>query len=140
MARKNRRNNRSRSASINGREVKIFTNHRLPQIQKLLSPIPTRQAVYRPPALASLPDNRRFYPRRFRHIRPTLTITGERARIKSTINPWSLHAIQKFELPKKVVTCVRRQTRKEIMHATGRAGRRLHYRHVRKTRDSNIKC
>lgn len=135
-----RRRNRNLSVS-NGRGVKITSNHRLPHLSELLSPIPARQQIYRPQTLASLPDNRRYYPRRFRSMRPSLTIRGERAAIKNRITR-NLHVQSSFDLPREVVTCVRRSQRKEVLFATRRAGRgkRNYNRHVRRTRDSKVRC
>jgi hypothetical protein len=134
------RNRKGHRSGLYGRDVKTITNQRLPHISELLSPLPARQAIYRPPVLAPLPDNRRFYPRRFRHIRPTLTIRGERAAIRSTVNRRNLYVQKSFDVPREVLTCVRRSQRKEVMFATGRAGRKLNYRNVRRTRDSQISC
>jgi len=123
-----------------GRDVNIIANRRLPQISDLLSSLPARQSIYRPPALPSLPDNRRFYPRRFRSLRPTFTVRGERASVRSTVNRRNLYVQKSFNVPAEVVTCVRRKIRKEVMFASGKAGRRLHYKSVRRNRDSSISC
>jgi len=131
-----------RRSALYGREVKTFTNQRLPHINDLLSPLPARQSIYRPPVLASPPDNRRYYPRRFSSMRPSLTIRGERAAIRSTVNTRNLYVQKSFALPREVLTCVRRSQRKEVLFAKRHAGRgrRLNYRHVRRTRDSEISC
>ena len=81
-------------------------------------------------------DDRAYSPHT---IRPARTVTG---RIASTTiqkkRPLRKARFQ-FSTPRTVTVCVRRRVRKEVMHATGSAGRR-HFRKPRRNYNSNIRC
>lgn len=129
-------------------------SHRGPPPQSSRSYKPRGVAVSRPTplsfklgpvdplGLALLEDRRSWHPSR--PTRPFLT-TGPRssARLVVKSKPTALRndisARVGFAVPKKVVVCVRRKQRKEVLHAMGKAGGRVSRRR-RRTDASDIDC
>lgn len=93
-----------------------------------------------------LADRRVFSPEPD-HIRPALRLSGQPARIVSTPIPRKstpkailpkLHNLS-FKLPQSVSICVKRNTRKEVLHATKVAGK-IGLRKPKRNAFSNISC
>lgn len=92
--------------------------------------------------LRQIEDRRTWHPAAL--TRPFLT-TGLRSAARLTVKS-SPHALRNdisnrvgFAVPKKVVVCVRRKQRKEVLHAMGKAGGRVSRRR-RRNDASNIDC
>ena len=89
-----------------------------------------------PPILfTAAQDKRTYHP----HPRPTSTLSGIPSGALTVGR--KLHQLV-FDKPKIITLCVRRQQRKEVMHAIGKAGSRgLGRRKRRRTNEeSHIKC
>lgn len=87
-------------------------------------------------------DNRAYSPQRgaSRSFRPaSLTLSGRIADTKIDKYSPLRSARFSFVAPEKVVTCVRRGVRKEVLHAFGVAGKRG-IKSRRRTSTSTIKC
>ena len=81
-----------------------------------------------PQTLRELGDLRQFDPTRstsparsIRRDQARLTLPVRRAKKPNKLAP--LHALPGFSMPPKVAICVRRQTRKEVLHAKKVAGK-----------------
>lgn len=91
-------------------------------------------------------DNRQYTPvprnRRERALPYTKSVTGSQAPVNKLWSKGrSLHEKLVFEDPKIATPCVQRQTRKEVMHAYGFAGRKFGKgRKVRRNENSHISC
>jgi hypothetical protein len=85
----------------------------------------------RPVDLYEIEDRRRY------NDAPAST-SGRRARVAASPNR-SLASLQ-FTHPKHVVTCVRRRERREVIHATGKGGRKAPQKRPRYNHNSNIRC
>lgn len=89
-------------------------------------PIPTRTVFrYQPslfPDLIPVEDNRRYHPEG--KARPRLTKSGQKAQVRSNLsNLLQTQTSMVFQAPPEVLTCVRRNARKEVMHALNKAGK-----------------
>lgn len=81
----------------------------------------------------------RFYHPQPRATRPIITISGGRASTQTHVKR-NLYAYQSFKIPQQVAVCVRRKRRKEVLFASGKAGRKNHTKHVRRNPSSSISC
>lgn len=88
--------------------------------------------------LGSMADSRRFSPVR-RSFRPPYQLNGSIARQRTVIRP-NLTSFQRFVDPKRVVECVRRKRRREVMFASGYGGKKLHYKKARQSPYSRVRC
>lgn len=134
---------RSRRVSRRGRDVSFIANQRLPRVVSspfVVEPGLEREFDFRvTPAvvdLRSIEDRRRWHPERA--LRPALSFSGLAARTDVLVDrrpsrkaiaagfkfqPLQTKAILGFREPDRVLVCVRRQARKEVLHALGKAGR-----------------
>ncbi len=90
-----------------------------------------------PALLSTIPEGRTYHPAG--KGRPVLTISGTPSRgLKPAKKPYNLGFIE----PKKITVCVRRQRRREVMHALNKAGKSgLGLRKKRhQNEDSKISC
>ena len=90
-------------------------------------------------ALPAIEDRRRYHP--LRSQRPTMRTDGrrtERLVLDAKHRPRLMHRLA-FPDPQRVVTCVRRKERREVLFATGGASKRNKKRR-RRTWRSNIRC
>lgn len=102
-----------------------------------------------------LPDGRNFHP--LGQFRPAATIRGGIAtvgladrqpkrtrsgRIGRLLLPGfsQTKAVRAFDAPKAVSVCIRRNQRKEVLHALRRAGKRGSQRKRRRTQWSHVSC
>lgn len=141
------------------RDISTIANDPLP---RLLEPVrPVRPVVItRPPDLRTLEDRRLFHPdpitpiMDLRQRMPIVAAPKVARSTKGRIGPkknqsskYSYTAPQAvfnrravlFQEPKKVVICVRRSMRTEVLHATGKAGKGGQ-RKPRYNAHSNIRC
>lgn len=130
-ARKLRSREKAKKRMLLGqRDGNTITNRRLLNDSSL-----RKQSYYvDSPVSSSLEDRREFYPARSR--RPFLTTRG----MVSNFSPWIVDVARvAFESPEKVMVCVRRKMRREVLHAlriTGKSGTGKR----RRTPASNIHC
>jgi len=96
--------------------------------------------------LTILEDRRTFDPeqdfrpaRGFRQPRHRLVVRPNTHRAAGLQRPLSLPSQISFRLPQNVLVCVRRQRRKEVLHAIGKAGR-VGQRSPRRNPYSEISC
>lgn len=139
MARKKRK--KSGSTLQSPREAFDFTSPRLRRL-----PLGDLFAVQ---------DLRTYHPERDHRKRLTVLGVPSKVRIaavesvrhpqpKSKINkraanwPPALPSAIEFQAPKRVLVCVRRKARREVLHALGGAGGRV--KRPRRNRDSNVIC
>jgi hypothetical protein len=94
-------------------------------------PMRRRTVSYRPVVLSEIEDGRVYkdYPRRV-----STRIARVRPRQRGPLAPL------KFDSPKKVIACVRRRERKEVIFAIGRAGRGAKRQRPKYNENSNIRC
>lgn len=121
-----------------GREVITFANRQVaPRFSRFE---PYRQNVFRAQTMRSnLIDDRLWNPQRSSFRRPR-TIYGRPAQVVSTFNNRRFSRDRLvFAVPKTVSTCVRRQQRREVLFARGRAGRNGGRRY-RRNASSSISC
>lgn len=78
-------------------------------------------------------DLRRYYPDR--RIRPAPTLVGTLARVRRDFRDLRFQ----FDVPARVMVCVRRKVRREVMFAIGRGGGG-NTRRRRRNQESNVKC
>lgn len=107
-----------------------------------------------PGPLTEVEDRRTYHP--LGPNRPARTLGGTPARITVADRPASKRqrasgfhrklrsshtkAVLAFAEPKRVLICIRRQRRKEVLHALGRAGRGGAKRHPRRSWHSEVSC
>lgn len=124
---------KSRANASRGRGISPTANHRLPRV------IATSPLVSVTPALQQLraiEDRRHWHPagdyrpaRTLQGTRPSLTVQDRPrpsrslpdrfgAKIRSQTN-----GVLAFQAPERVVVCIRRQRRKEVLHAKRKTGR-----------------
>lgn len=125
-----------------GRETGDFTSRRLPRDDLLDSLVlwrPSPAPTYLPENLTEVEDRRRwdpevlwgspaFTPRTFSRSVARIGVANNRNRPSkargAVFSPWSFPAYQLgFKNPAKVVLCVRRKIRREVLHARHVAGR-----------------
>lgn len=87
-------------------------------------------------------DNRASYPKQLRvKVRPApKRVSGLTASVGVDKNRSLSRARLQFDLPKQVTVCVRRQIRKEVIHAIGKSGRGAKRRRPRYNSWSQISC
>lgn len=101
-------------------------------ILKMLRPLPVPQQTT---SRQLVEDRRQFHP--MRTVRPARTLRGTPARItvKSFADPrWQ------FEHPRRVLVCVRRKERRQVMFALKRTGKGSRSRRRRRNYFSEVKC
>lgn len=102
-----------RLKSRRGRGPKITANLWLPRVIQ----VPPRSS------LKIYEDRRIYHPARARPVRTKRRVASIRAsRLTSLYSP-PINKIE-FTQPKQVLICVRRQRRREILHALGKAGQK----------------
>lgn len=115
------------------RDRNQIANLRLPRLRPL---------VYIPMRLIDVEDRRRYHPdRRFRRLRQVNAVVGGNVIVgrsnRSNVVPSGL----RFENPRKLIVCVRRNRRREILHALGRTGRGSRFNKRRRRNElSSISC
>lgn len=89
--------------------------------------------------LRDIEDRRRFH---FDPVKPARTVKGTLARTRLAKAPQThrLPYTLNFVAPKRVAICVRRQTRKEVIFAKGRAGGGRKRRSPKRNAYSSISC
>lgn len=93
--------------------------------------------------LATIIDDRRRWNPQKKHVRPRLLYSGQLAPTQTKVldKPHRrLYEKTTYIVPKQTAVCVRRQTRKEVLFATGKAGKRLGTRKSRRNPQSYISC
>lgn len=80
-------------------------------------------------------DHRRFHPQR--KVRQLRTLRGKRALAAPVIR--DVRKPVTFHLPPQAAVCVRRSVRKQVIFASGRAGRRGQ-RRPRRNLNSSVRC
>lgn len=122
-----------------GAKSKSFANFQLPRMSlSKLTPHTYKLSL----ATYSGIDQRRFNPVK-KHLRPARTILGTQAPTRSTVKSnlsRKLYETHTFTLPKKTAVCIRRQSRKEVLFATGKGGKRHNNRRSRRNQHSYISC
>lgn len=150
MARRNRRSTTRRSE-----ETFDFSS---PQLLRKLNPsvikiVPVVETIRHtsPTAYREIEDRRTYHPQRAQ--RPARSIDKPVHRLVITKGPEHPptrkpsqaklsalpHRVQ-FQAPKKVLICVRRQARKEVLHALNKTGKGARARQRHQTPYSRIKC
>ena len=134
---KSRKNNSQRSY---GRANPHFANLRLPRRPQ----IPTRSQQLLATARYAGEDRRFFHP--LGRTRPPRSVWGTVARVEygntpaprsRSVNYFSSY----FNLPQQTTVCVRRNQRKEVLHALKKTGRNTSYpRRKRRTYTSDVSC
>lgn len=93
--------------------------------------------------LPAVEDRRTYHP--LRRNRPTMRTDARRterlvlAPLEKSPRARSVHEYLAFKTPEKVVTCVRRKTRREVLFANGGASKKRK-RKPRRNWRSNIRC
>lgn len=123
---------RKRPTTQTGRVANVIRHPLAPSIRvsrSLLSPLAP---------LKTLPsDLRRWDPTT--SIRPAHAVRRAASRLAVPFRPTTyLPSVVAFADPRKVHLCVRRETRKRVMHALGKAGHRV--RKPRRNKWSSISC
>lgn len=102
-----------------------------------------------PTALRDIEDRRTYHPQGKQ--RPARSIDKPTHRLvmpvhpkapaqnKRTQAPRMPHTVQ-FAAPKKVLVCIRRKTRKEVLHALNKTGKGARARHRRQSEYTTIRC
>lgn len=124
------------------RDTSTITNQRL-RFENLIKPLPTISISNISKTLSQIEDRRTWHPSgSFRNARsfnnPYHVLVAPRPRVKLKTHSYPTHQVG-FYQPKKVLICVRRQTRKEVLHAfnkTGKGGQRR----PRRTYYSSVSC
>lgn len=140
MSRKHRSKS-SRSSTSSVRRVSLQTaNAQLP-LPSLVGVSSPRRPVFRTQMeLFPVEDRRTFHPDR--HLRSARTTSGRSFMLRSQLPvhvPAFAPARQSFDRSSRIVVCVRRQIRKQVMFATRKAGRSGQKRPVRNFM-SSISC
>lgn len=142
---------RNRNNSKKGRVISVNSNRRLP-----LSRSPLAVSDFKPMTrqLDLFEDRRTFHPEgksaparstnRSRHRLQSPPVKEAAFSHQDSLNYPSAHSVQPhaiaaFTAPKKVLVCVRRKIRKEVMHALGKSGR-SGQRRPRRSEYSSIQC
>jgi len=85
-------------------------------------------------------DLRFFSPLKTTLPRHPVTYYGAQAPISTRVSKGGFNAYLKATLPKQTLTCVRRQTRREVLFAARKAGKSLGTRKVRRNASSSVQC
>lgn len=130
---------RSRSSKSRTRDTSRIANPRL----RFSYPI---RSAYLFPELTRVEDFRRFYPvgidnvsRTLRSFRSPIALSRPRTHTSYPSRLPSRKAFFSFSDPRRVIICVRRKIRKEVLHALRKSGR-SGQRRPRRTTYSNIRC
>jgi len=134
MAKRSKTKNSSPNKSRRGRNVSTIANHRLPLAHGY-----TPRLVHK--INANILDARYFHPIIPASSRPVFTTSGDTARIQPSTSRRNPNAryLDSFAIPTKVVPCVRRKQRREVLFATQRSGRNGGRRY-RRNSTSSISC
>lgn len=136
---------RSRKSSSRPKGRRVNNISLTPNANRRLHPLPPR--LVSPVAFDLRPydDRRLFHPAPF--TRPAVSL-GRRADTKLSIPSNPLRSVQRlnaqlshqigFDKPRKVLICVRRAIRKEVMHAMGKGGSKV--RKPRRNQFSDVRC
>lgn len=125
----------------NALEPRIITQTRVRRVT-LKRPIIVKRPVVQT-TLQQVEDRRRWHP--LRKLAPAGTLSRrdqrrlvEKSRPNPFNDPFPSFRIG-FEVPKKVAVCVRRKTRREVIHALGKTGSGAKARR-RKSEFTNVRC
>lgn len=127
-----RRSKNSSHNNRNRRDIRVISNPRLPL---RFAPVVRRASVLR-----QYEDRRLYHPDRRRLLRPAVTFSGSNYALRSSPSksrrvPFGVG----FVAPRRVVVCVRRKQRREVLFAVGGAGSRK-MRRPRRNEYSNVRC
>lgn len=123
-----------RSSFRDERDTSAISNRRL------LLPLLDLSTIV-PPSdlLRSIEDRRTFYPERA--LRPASLFSQPRHRLQvSPGSNFKLPVGVSFEDPRRVLICVRRKQRREVLHALKRTGRGAGKRRHRKGPYTDVRC
>lgn len=120
-------------------ERDLITPITRPRLLPLPLPPPVMRVDLRP-----ISDRRLYHP--LGAVRPALSLSGNPHRLVygrnskvTAVTRWPVAAVA-FHAPKRVVICVRRKRRKEVIFALGRAGRGGSFRKPRRNFYSSVEC
>lgn len=113
------KNSRGRVTSANANSSPYY------KIQPELPLGPPSRNPFNPVNIRLVEDRRTFHPRG--PVRPAAMVTTPNHRLRSRTsrnmrNPYAVAHSLAFQAPEQVLVCVRRQRRKEVLHALGKAG------------------
>lgn len=129
---------RSKKASFSGRRGILNSLTANPRLPARLSVRSTNQLLLDNARLFGH-DNRAYNPLP-KNLRPARLVSGRNTfQVVSKTKPLARLQYQ-FALPKQTVVCVRRKTRKEVLHARKKTGRGVRRRNPRRNQWSNIHC
>lgn len=126
-----------------GRDVKIITRSKyLPRLSPLTPIALPKPSILRTAQFNGI-DNRRSHLRSSNYRGPVRhsTIHGDSAYVRKSFHKGkSLNVNLSFDDPILAAPCVRRRSRREVIFATGKGGRTLGTRRVRRSPSSGISC
>jgi len=131
------RRRRTKKTTYSGRDYKtsIARRSRLPRLSSN-----TQKTII---AQLSGVDDRHHFPEFIRSRRPQMTIFGTTSPVRTTVRTKRnrrLYHVNRFVRPSITAPCVRRKKRREVIFASGRGGRKLGTRRVRRNASSSISC
>lgn len=126
-----------RVAADNTRPYHSLFRERVLSDKRLLLDL-ERQQLSRSLMLKNVQDGRRF------NLDKSLarTVNGNRARLRAKPEPYRMHFVE-FVNPKRVITCIRRKVRKEVIHALhirGGSGSLKRKPHNKRNQYSEVHC
>lgn len=104
-----------------------------------------KRPAYKFPVLTRYQDFRKFFPRRIDNVSRNIDTTRSRIALASvrTFSPHKYKPVRSsvfsFSSPSRVIICIRRKIRKEVLHALKKSGK-SGQRNPRRTAYSNIRC
>lgn len=129
---------RKRTGRVHNTPTRTLTSLSLPRSPVSRVTWQSLPSLSRP--LTVYEDRRRFHPAG--KMRPVIALPRAAARLTVVDYPGrpgrQTKAPVRFNAPKRVPLCVRREQRKEVLHATGKAGGRV--RPPRRNQFSDISC
>lgn len=132
----------SKSKSGRGRVTRVNANSSPYYTYQPELPLGPSKNPFNPVSLTAVEDRRTFHPRG--PTRPAAMFTTPNHRLRVRPNPAlrNLHAVSPsvaFQAPEHVLVCVRRQRRREVIHALGHAGA-VGQKRPRRNHFSSISC
>lgn len=106
--------------------------------QRLLLPLLDFTTIPPSDLLRSIEDRRTFYPERA--TRPASSYSRPRHRLESAPGYNILPFGVRFEEPRKVLVCVRRKQRREVLFALKRTGRGAGKKRHKRSMYSDVRC
>lgn len=134
MARKSSRRSASSQRRVSTQNANIYRSQPMLPFDVPLTSIEDRRTFH--------PDNRLLVgpPTRSFLLSDTPIVTRPPTPRMLVRNPHRMPSGLAFQAPREVLVCVRRQQRREVLHALGRAGRSGPQRRPRRNLNSNISC